>query len=105
MWRHFFQTLGHGPGVFRFPAEGEALPMTAGVRITLAQAMGTCFGVQDAIDMAHLPFRVDVDRWNESMEAWWPVIIDTRRRGLLPRYEVLEELDGRKGYLVTPNCD
>ena len=52
MWRHFFQTLGHGPGVFRFPAGGEALLMTAGVRITLAQAMGTCFGVQDAIDMA-----------------------------------------------------
>lgn len=27
-------------------------PMTTAVRITLAQAMGTCFGVQDAIDMA-----------------------------------------------------
>ena len=26
--------------------------MTSAVRITLAQAMGTCFGVQDAIDMA-----------------------------------------------------
>jgi 4-hydroxy-3-methylbut-2-en-1-yl diphosphate reductase len=31
---------------------GPALPEGAAVRITLAQAMGTCFGVQDAIDMA-----------------------------------------------------
>lgn len=37
----------------RLPALGTVTP--DGVRITLAQAMGTCFGVQDAIDLALQP--------------------------------------------------
>ncbi|MCK6488035.1 MAG: 4-hydroxy-3-methylbut-2-enyl diphosphate reductase [Planctomycetes bacterium] len=37
----------------RLPACATVTP--AGVRITLAQAMGTCFGVQDAIDLALQP--------------------------------------------------
>ena len=39
-------------GSFCFSPRPKLVAMTTGVRITLAQAMGTCFGVQDAIDMA-----------------------------------------------------
>ncbi len=61
--------------------------------------------VQAAIDASRLPLRVDPERWAESMEAWWPVVVDARRSGLLPQYHALGQLDGWKGYLVTENCD
>jgi len=86
----------------------SAFPHIGCYRETLPEHEGM---LRAAIEEAGWPLEVDLSRWAEAEEAWWPVVVKGEGLFYDKRPYPLTDLDplfsfiGARGWLVTENCD